>query len=221
MDDIHIYIEGLKASLEKIEAERRQIDAAAGLIADALSRGRLAHVFGTEAHTSALAGELFFKSGGLVGVNPLFDPALDLSHGAYRAALCRDMAGLAPCILDYYENIEPGDPIILLSGDPDSVIFEEAVGRAAEKGLNIIAIAPLGGSDGNASLKKAGVVIDAHSGEDFGGANTVCMSAILNCVAMRALKLAKGAETWNGGRLVEPDENKELIEKYIDRIKHL
>ena len=221
MGDMQIYIEGLKVCLEKIAAGRRQIDSAAELIAEALKRGRFVHILGTEAHTASLAGELFFKSNGLAGVNPLFDPALDLSHGAYRSALCRNMTGLAPCILDYYENIEPNDPIILLSGDPEGVFFEEAVNRAVDKGLKIIAIAPLGGVDGNVSLKKADVVIDSHSADDFGGTNTICVSVILNCVAIRAQELADNIEIWKGGRFVEPENNRALIEKYINRIKHL
>ena len=181
------------------------------------------HIFGTEAHTAALAGELFFKSKGLVGVNPLFDPAQDLSHGAYRSALCRNMAGLAPCILNYYENMEPGDPIIILSGDPEGVFFEEAVNGAVEKDLKIIAIAPLNGIGGCGSLKKADVAIDSHSDEDFSGMNTICISAILNCIAMRVPELVEGVgvEVWKGGRFVEPGDNRELIEKYINKIKHL
>ena len=221
MRDMQHYIEEIKICLDKIEAGRRQIDTAAEIIAGALKRGRFVHILGTEAHTAALAGELFFKSSGLAGVNPLFDPALDLSHGAYRSALCRNMTGLAPCILDYYENIEPGDPIILLSGDPEGVFFEEAVNRAVDKGLKIIAIVPLGGVDGNVSLKKADVIVDSHSADDFGGTNTICVSVILNCIAKRVSAMAEGVEVWKGGRFVEPERNKDLLEKYVYKIKHL
>jgi len=245
ISDIKTYIKGLKACLDKTERELSgKIDAAAEIIADAASEGRLVHVFGTEAHTAALAGELFFRGVGFACINPLFDPAIDLSHGAYRSELCRNMAGLAPCIMDYYENIEPGDPIILISGDPEGVFFMEAVNRAVEKGLRIIAIVPCGGPDGGVetgvggeagvggdlcdeagvggALDKADVVLEFHAAEGFGGANTVCMATILNCIAIRALEKAGVAvDIWRGGRYVKPEDNRELIEKYINRVKHL
>ena len=76
-----------------------------------------------------IEGEIFFRPGCFANVNPIYDPAFANSHGAYRSELCRPLDGLAVRILEYYEYVEPGDPLLLLTFDADSTALRQAAAQ--------------------------------------------------------------------------------------------
>ena len=58
-----------------------RIEEAAGLVADALRRDAIVHIFGT-GHSHLLAEEALYRAGGLAPVNAILDPGLMLREGA-------------------------------------------------------------------------------------------------------------------------------------------
>ncbi|NLY18148.1 MAG: SIS domain-containing protein, partial [Clostridiaceae bacterium] len=124
------YIKLLSVYLNKLKIEESNLNAAAKLMADAIKNDRLIHIFGTDPHSASIGDEMFCKGGGLVNINPFYDPAFSLAHGGYRCSLCQTLDGLAPVIMEYYENVRVGDPIIIIGSRPDKLILTQAVDKA-------------------------------------------------------------------------------------------
>ena len=83
-----------------------RIEEAAGIVADALRRDAIVHIFGT-GHSHLLAEEALYRAGGLAAANAILDPGLmlrDESAGVdpARSALLRlrrDRRGLTTVLL--------------------------------------------------------------------------------------------------------------------------
>lgn len=225
------YFETLSSHIAMLSQEKDNICKAAEVLAKAVTEEKLIHVFGVDPHSAMLEGELFFKGGCLVNINPIFDPAFDFSHGAYRSALCQTLDGLAPCILDYYENIESGDPIILMGNCQGSLIFEQAAQWSRQKGLIVITIASADGTADEAAKSYSDIIINLHtpakdavtkvSGIWSGGVRTACMAAVLNALMVETLVRVVHPVTWQGDLLADPEVNATLIDEYLWKIKHL
>jgi uncharacterized phosphosugar-binding protein len=220
------YLNALINTLSQLEQEENNIAKAAEILAKATEKDELIHIMGTEPHTAMLEDEIFFKGGGLANINPIYDPAFELSHGAYRSALCQSLMGLTPCILGYYENIESGEPIIFLTSEVSSMLFTEAVQWAKKKGLTIIAIVTRMEDEAFAAKDLIDVIIDTHimknnEPAEIGKVHTACVSALLNLLVTETLRRLQNPSKWRGKVLASEVENKELIDRYIYRIKHL
>ena len=211
------YFKRAADAVAALESCSGDVETAAAAIAKAAEGGRLVHVFGLDACSADIEGEIFFRAGGLACVDPLYDPAFSNSHGGYRSELCRVLDGLAPRVLDYYERIEPGDPLLLLALDENSLAFAQAAGWSREHGLTTIAVIPErpldGATNGNIDL--------AVCFGRGGGLESVRMTAVLGAVAERAVRLAPKADVWTGDIFPDPEKDRETIDKYLWRVRHL
>lgn len=71
------YIERAKQRLDEIEhTQRANIEKAGRLLASAIEQDRLIYVFGAGGHTSLVAGEMFFRIGGLANIYPIVEYGL-------------------------------------------------------------------------------------------------------------------------------------------------
>ena len=88
--------------------EEANIKKAAKLIFDAMNKELVVHVFAT-GHSHMFCEELFYRSGGLVGINPILVPALMQHEGAIRSTKLERNTGLAKIIFDSVDKctIEP------------------------------------------------------------------------------------------------------------------
>src|SRR5512146_945611 len=103
MDPIQEYFEAATALLGRImETEKLKIKAAAGILADQVAKGNLIHVFGSGGHSFMGAEEFFYRAGGLVPVNPIFETGLSLPPGALRSTAIERTPGYMPGILKTY-----------------------------------------------------------------------------------------------------------------------
>ena len=190
---------------------------AADILADVTNRDGLIHLFAVHPRCAHLPDAVFFRGGALANLNPVYDPALDFAHGAWRSALCQNLTGLARCILDYYENIAPGEALILLADSPSNALFTEAVSWAANAGLSCIAIVPA-----DAELKEALLLSPCGASETEDVKLQGCAQTLAKLLASAAGK-AQNPPLWSGDNL--PDEsdpnNAALIERYLSRVKHL
>jgi len=65
MNATETYIELLSGFVEKLKAEEAKLDAAADLMARAVMKDGLIHLFGTDPHSASAGDAFFFKGGGL------------------------------------------------------------------------------------------------------------------------------------------------------------
>jgi len=205
----------MSAALSALTGIDEEIGAAATCLAQAAEQGKMIHVFGVDARAADLEGELFYRAGGLACIDPIYDPAFSNSHGAYRSELCRPLDGLAPKILEYYELIETGDPLILLAFDAASKAFEQAAEWAKAKGLALIAVVPEKPVD-RSIVSLIDVMI--CFGQPY---KTICMAAVLNEVMARTLGETPDAEVWQGDFFPDTQKNRALLERWRWRVRHL
>lgn len=230
MNQSEQYLETLSAHVLSLKQEARSLAAAADILAAAEASDRLIHVFGTEPAAASLITGLFFRPGALKQINPILDPSLDPAHGAYRSAMCLELDGLAPCILDYYEYVEAGEPILLLGSDPALPLFSQALVWAKRKGLRPIAV--LSG-DSASTPCDADVVLHTHGsyadtlvqagGAAAGGEQAVLMAALLHALIIETLERLSdpAAHVWSGTHFVDIAENQAEIDRLLFRIRHL
>lgn len=230
MNTTEKYIGLVSGYLEALKQEEPKLEAAAALMAEAVKADGLIHIFGTDPHSASIGDELFYKGGGLANINPLYDPAFSFAHGAYRCTLCQTLDGLAPVIMDYYENIKANDPIIIIGSRPDALVFGQAVEKALSMKLRVIAITSMDKAELPKWASSVDVLIDNHAPETdcvltCGGVATAGVSAILNAAILnlltaKTLEKLSQAPVWSGSRLVTVND-KPLISRFIERIRHL
>ena len=69
--------------------EKNNIVLASKIMYDALVKDNLVHVFAT-GHSHMFCEELFYRSGGLVGINPILEPFLMQHEGAITSGMSND-----------------------------------------------------------------------------------------------------------------------------------
>jgi uncharacterized phosphosugar-binding protein len=95
--------EEIGALLRRIASEEREaITRAATLLADVITRDGLIFVFGPGGHSNIGAEEMFYRSGGLACVWPVFDPGVALAFGARRSTAVERLPGYATRVLAMY-----------------------------------------------------------------------------------------------------------------------
>ena len=224
------YIEAVFGFLEKLRAEEAKLDAAADIMAQAVKKDGLIHLFGTDPHSASAGDELFFKGGGLANINPFYDPAFSFAHGAYRCSLCQNLDGLAPVVMEYYKNAKAGDPIIIIGERPEALVFSQAIEKAAEMKLSVIVITSMDGAAIPDWASRVDVLIDNQAprndcvltcgGRETAGVAALLTGAILNLLAAKTLERAATAPVW-GGSGTATSADKPMIFRFLERIRHL
>lgn len=191
-----------------------RIRQAAELVADAIARGGVIHVFGA-GHSHLLAEEIFFRAGGLAPVNAILEPSLMLHAGATKSTAIEKIAGYATILLEYH-NVRPEDVLIIISNSgvncvPVELAIQARARQVPTVGITSVAysqrLAPNnpagkrlfevvdvvidnGGSPGDAILNVTGLKAG------IGPTSTVVGAAILNALIVEAIQdlKAKGFE---------------------------
>lgn len=132
-----------KKVIEHLElVEKTQWDAitrAAQLIARSLKEGGLLHLFGC-GHSHMLVEEVFYRAGGLVPINPIFETSVMLHEGAVKSSQIERMQGYAVHILNNYK-VTPGEVMIIISNSGINSLPIEMAMEARKKGLKVIVVA--------------------------------------------------------------------------------
>lgn len=208
------YITKINAQILALEDQTEQVYAAANILSDAIQANRLLHIYGVEEESSALIASQFFKAGKPMLLNPMFDPSLDPAHGSYRNEMCRRIRGLAPCILDYYEYVKVGDPIILLGSDPTHTGFSESVSWAQKKQLQIISITCT-------DVPEADISLTLGSASYADGTYFALGATMLELIFDALQATAPESLVWAGERFVNLENEAQKIESVLFRVKHL
>lgn len=232
---------------EILEAVReKQLDSikdAGKLIAESIKEGGLLHLYGC-GHSHMLVEEVFYRAGGLVPINPIFETSTMLHEGAVKSSQIERMQGYAVHILNNY-TFKEGEVIVLISNSGINSLPVEMAIEAKKKGLKIIALTSssyLEHESRHPSGKKlydlADIVIDnmipygdalvevPNTQLKMSPGSTVIGAFLINMLMARVVeelqKLEVDPPIFVSGNVEDGMEyNQKYIEKYQERIKHL
>lgn len=248
VDDFYTKITDL---LEKFKnKEEDNLKKAAKLMAESIKNDELIHVFGTGGHSYMAAEEMFYRAGGLVPINPIFDGGVTVANGAVRSTKVERTPGYAKAILDPLKLEEDGKIIIISNVyGINSVTIESAL-EAKKRGMTVIAVTsvehsknlPQDAHSRHSSKKNlfeiADIVLDVPV--PIGDAildiesldvktapcSTILVSFCLNALVAETIqtliKMGIDPPVWKSANSLGGDEyNKKYIDKYRKRIKNM
>jgi uncharacterized phosphosugar-binding protein len=240
------YIDELHRILNRIASEQSVSIARAGvMLASAIERGGVGHVFGS-GHSHMIAEEAFFRAGGLIPINPVLDQRLAFFDGALESTRAEREEGYVRTLLAR-QHIELNDVAIVASNSGRNAAPIEFALEMKARGVDVIAITNVAQSSRAASRHSSGkrlfelgsVVIDTFVPEgdailrfpgiaySVGPASTVAGAAIVNSIMIEAAaELARAGKavpvfpSANSGDITEEDLL-EMCRPYRDRIRYL
>jgi uncharacterized phosphosugar-binding protein len=134
------YYEKIQQIQKKIiEEQSHTIKEVGKVFAETIKTGNLIYVFGAS-HAGILAEELFYRTGGLALINPLFNPSLMLNtRPVTLTSQMERLEGFGKTIIDSSKAKE-GDVILIHSVSGRNPVSIDIAIRAKEKGIKVIVI---------------------------------------------------------------------------------
>ena len=136
MSDPFGYVDALK-QVEQTQSEN--LKAAAALMADAIERDRLIHVYAGGGHTTLCMGEMFFRAGGLACINPMMETGLSVFNQALKYLELERTVNYGAAIVKYF-NLQRDDIFIIFHNIGINPATIDAAMQAKSDGAKIIAI---------------------------------------------------------------------------------
>ncbi|MGM9973925.1 MAG: sugar isomerase domain-containing protein [Clostridiaceae bacterium] len=240
------YIDKIKELLEVIEEkENESMEKAVEAVADAIFNKRAIFAFGAS-HAGILTEELFYRAGGLVVINPVFESSIMLNTTPITFTSRMERLVGYGAEIAAKTPIKRGDVIIVHSVSGRNPVTVEFALEAKKKGALIIALTNVSYSQSVTSRHPSGkrlfeigdIVIDNHGDigdacvelpgfeQKVGPTSTVVGATILNSIVGEAVKqlIEKGVEVppifysanLDGG----DDLNKKVYEAYKEAIHY-
>lgn len=230
---------------EAFRKERESIEAAAEVLARANEEHHSIFAFGCN-HAGLITLELFYRTGGMVTVNPIRAPGmmLEISPITMTSQMER-MPDYGRIILDG-EEIHAGDVLIIHSVSGRNAVTIDMAQAAREKGMTVIVVTNMNTATSVTSRHPSGkmlhdfadILIDNHGdkgdaaiqlegfAQRLASTSTVVGAALLNAVTARASELLweKGIEppVFMSGNIDGGDAyNKAIIEAHKDNIFYM
>jgi uncharacterized phosphosugar-binding protein len=239
------YLTNLSHVLDEIrETQLSSIEKAAEAFATALKSDRNIFLFGT-GHSHMLAEELFYRAGGLVKIQPVFEEDLMLHKSASKSTEYERLEGYADKLFSDY-SMKENDVIVIISNSGRNGVCVDMAQLAKEKGLTVIALTNLNHSKSMSSrhpsgkklyefadivLDNMGCVGDAsvyfpEINRNAAPTSTSAGAAMLNAVVTGCIEkmLEDGftPEVFSSSNVDGGDAvNEAFLQKYRDKIKSL
>lgn len=134
------YLDQIIGLLKRIELEQSEnIEKAAELMAEAIAKDQLIHVYGGGGHTTLVMGEIFFRAGGLANINPIMETGLSVFNQALKYIELERTVNYGRSIVKYY-RIQKDEVFIIFHNIGINAATIDAALEAKERGAKIIAI---------------------------------------------------------------------------------
>lgn len=202
------YLTACHAVLSRLESQLPQIETAAGWLAQVVAAGGRLFLAGT-GHSRLVAEEAYHRAGGLVAVQPVYDPSSSLAHGADRATLIERLHDYGTAIIDT-SGLGAADLLVVISHSGRNAVPIDMALAGKKIGCRVIAITSLAHSRAVASRHRGGqrlfevadLTIDNCVGHgdasisvagfpaQVGPLSTVAGVAIINALTARAVELS-------------------------------
>lgn len=232
-----------------LKTEQARIKQAAVILADQIVGGNLINVFGSGGHSFIGAEEMFYRAGGLVPVNPIFETGVSLPPGGLRSTSIERTPGYMPGILATY-SLKPGQVMIIINAYGINSATIDTAMECKKLGMTTIALTspriakalapnhpsrhPLGKNlhemvdlyiDTYVPMGDAAVDLDGFS-ERVGPVSTIANAFAIECMVVETIQLLlqRGIDppVWKSGNSPGGDEhNQKYLDKYTGVIKHL
>jgi len=236
---------------EKIEREEQNIKKAADIMARNIIKDKIIHAIGTGGHSNMGAEEMFWRAGGLVPINAIFDPGINLIHGARRTTIIERTPGYGVKVMDAYNIGKTADEVIIIINACGINTMTIDVALEAKKrkmktiGITSTSFASLVPKDhpsrhpSNKNLHDlVDVFINNHqpigdavvelegADQKVAPVSTICNSFVIQLLVIETVKkileLGKKPLIWKSANMPGGDEaNWKYFEEYSKRIKHL
>ena len=230
---------------EVFDIEAEKMEAAAQILAKANEDGKSIFGFGCN-HAGLITLELFYRTGGMVTVNPIRAPGmmLELSPPTMTSEMER-IPGYGKIILNN-EPCQRGDVLIIHSVSGRNAVTIDMAECAREKGMTVIVVTNMNTATSVTSRHPSGkmlhdfasVLIDNHGdhgdatiqldgfGQKLASSSTVIGAAILNAVTARASEILweKGIQppVFMSGNIDGGDAyNRAVIEEHKNNIFYM
>ncbi|MGE7767009.1 SIS domain-containing protein [Peribacillus sp. NPDC096540] len=237
------YFEEVKALLSAaVNQEQNAIKESVKHIAKSVMSDGIIHLFGS-GHSHILTEEVFYRSGGLAAIRPIFVEDLMLFKGASRSSQLERQNGLSEKFMND-EDIRPGDVCIVISSSGVNPVPIDVAAIAKEKGAFVIGLTSPEYAKSCPSRHKqklylhdvVDLVIDNHISKgdtllksdniSFGSGSTVIGAVLLNMIFTQVIEtiIESGVTppVFLSGNIEGADEhNQKLIAKYKTRIPQL
>ncbi|MFP3844070.1 SIS domain-containing protein [Priestia filamentosa] len=237
------YIEEIKALLYKVEKQEKTIiQEAATQIVNSINSQGIIHLFGC-GHSHMLTEELFYRSGGLAPIHPIFIEELMLHKGASRSSQLERQNQYAHTFMKE-QDIRSGDICIVVSTSGVNPVPIDVALLAKEKGAYVIGLTSPIYAKSRPSRHESGhylhdvvdVVLDNHipkgdvllnkNNIKFGSGSTIIGAIILNTLFSEVIEIMLQAgltpPIFQSGNMEGADNhNKHLIAQYKERIPFL
>lgn len=227
------YLEGVTRLLQEVAlSQRSQLARFAKLWAQAITGDKLLYVFGS-GHSRFIAGELYWRAGGLAPVVTIEDPG----DGAAER-----VEGYAATFAEHYDIAE-GDIAVVISNSGINAVPLEVALYSKARGATVVALTSLAHSNSVASRHSSGkklyevadIVLDTQvppgdaicaldpTALRVGPVSTVISTALLNAVVAQTARnvLAAGGEPpvlISANVAVGDEHNKRLAARYWQRL---
>ena len=240
------YISGVLACITKAyESQTEKLTEAAKLIADATKAKNNIWIFGCS-HAGIIAEEAFYRSGGMVTINPILFPGFMLNtRPVTMTSKLERLPGLAKIIAD--ENkLRRGDVLFIHSVSGRNTVPVELAAEAAALGVKTVALTNLEYSSSVSSRAPSGkrlfevcdIVID-NCGcvsdasvvipglpEKIGPTSTTVGAAIINAVIIDAVEMLVNDNVvppvfMNANIDGGTEHNAKILEEYKDNIFYM
>lgn len=206
----------IRRLIDEIESTQQDaMEKVADAIATNVTAGGVLHVFGA-GHSQMLAEEVFYRAGGLVPVDAIFDSGLSVSNGAVKSTLLERLPGYAAAVLGNHE-MSGGEPFLIVSNSGVNPVPVEMALEGRARGLLVIALTSVQASSalrprhpcGQRLYELADIVLDNHvppgdasvdvpgyPGIKTGAVSTILGAYILNNIMVMAVEkiVATGQE---------------------------
>ena len=139
-NDKQDYLHQVIDLLKRVETEQTEnIDRAAELMANAIEKDELIHVYGGGGHTTLVMGEMFFRAGGLANINPIMEPGLSVFNQALKYLEFERTVNYGRSIVKYF-RLKKDEVLIIFHNIGINAATIDAALEAKENGAKIIAV---------------------------------------------------------------------------------
>ena len=134
------YLNQVIGLLKRVEENQTEnIEKGAELMAEAIRKDELIHVYGGGGHTTLVMGEMFFRAGGLANINPIMEQGLSVFNQALKYLELERTENYGRSIVKYF-RIKKGEVLIIFHNIGINAATIDAAMEAKESGAKIIAV---------------------------------------------------------------------------------
>jgi uncharacterized phosphosugar-binding protein len=161
------YLKKCRELVERVEAQREQIERAAEWFAQTIVAGRMVHLFGS-GHSRILVEEMWPRYGSFPGFNPIVELSLTFhnnvvgANGQRQAMFLENISGLAARILRNY-GISDKDSALVASSSGCNLVPIEIAEELKQRGVKVVAIISRQHSEASRSQHPAGLKLQDFS----------------------------------------------------------